>query len=404
MASLVALSVLCTLLLTLGIMSLLYGGDADDDGDMVSNDASGRYIGEGGAYSDTHSFGGLAVNVSASSISVCSKGQHFLLWINGRLVGTGDGCALRFINSSNPVHAPCDKPLLIAIEGQDYEDDETHSVKAAGLLASIEWCGTSIVTDSNWLCSKSPSYLWQSNQADAALNNSALLARQAGILQTLSSLATNAELKHDCINVKLQPITKADINYIEGSYFYPTQPIKTTLPGGKWDVPVGGEDIAKDAEWIWAGPPPPNEKEYTTIDSAYCRYEASCKIHKHGCKEDPHVVTYTLEINDVMHAGMDNFNVEVNAGDSVYDMRRKINQYLMEHYPDDYPFEPPRRADGDINWLDDRLLLIDTPTGPCPDCIAPEGDPNSGTNGRPCKHPLGTTVQSGRACEVGTAL
>jgi hypothetical protein len=73
---------------------------------------------------------------------------------------------------------PCDKPLTVAIEAQDFEFEDTDT-SSGGIVAEITWCGSTILTGAKrawtdpktysdpdnsrvheWSCSKSAPELW----------------------------------------------------------------------------------------------------------------------------------------------------------------------------------------------------------------------------------------------------
>ena len=52
-------------------------------------------------------------NVTKAELRICTKGQAFMVWINGALAARGQDCDLKFTNET--LHAPCDESLTVRI-------------------------------------------------------------------------------------------------------------------------------------------------------------------------------------------------------------------------------------------------------------------------------------------------
>ena len=55
--------------------------------------------------------GGASENVTKAELRICTKGQAFMVWINGALAATGQDCDLKFTNET--LNAPCNRPLTV---------------------------------------------------------------------------------------------------------------------------------------------------------------------------------------------------------------------------------------------------------------------------------------------------
>ena len=207
---------------------------------------------------------------STASIKMCTRNQAFLVWINGHLVATGQECDLEFlkdhrgggIHSRKQVHidAPCEKPLTVAIEAQDFEFGSNDTSKG-GIVGEINWCGTKILTGVpgvqgmpadpdriQWECSTSAPEQWMK----PCPNVSNDVTQSCG---------------------RLSPFRKALAErHLPGTAHCPIGECSD-------DQQAHDEKISETAEWIWAGSVP---EDFKVVDSAYCRVTVAC--HQHSCK------------------------------------------------------------------------------------------------------------------------
>ena len=169
----------------------------------------------------------------------------------GHLVGTGKECD--FIFNAPPVkfEAPCNKPLLLAFEGQDIEWSETEASKKskAGFVAEIRWCGRVILTNRDWKCSTVADNLWQTPNWQPA--------KSCGSDHFQKALTEN----HTCgeLSGKCGDGHEAD---------------------AKDNTQALRKHINPAAKWIWSGN---DTKDFVHVDSAYCRIELDCQ--KDSCNE-----------------------------------------------------------------------------------------------------------------------
>jgi K+-dependent Na+/Ca+ exchanger-like protein len=234
----------------LGVIVYLHGNPTTDKKPEITN------------------LGAFGTPSSKAEIRICTRSQAFLVWVNGHLVGTGTECELHFSSPAAQLEAPCDKPLLIAVEGQDFEWGGGGDSRA-GIIAEVRWCGKKFVTGKNWRCSMVAQTHWMRNwdnhSKPAAVTGS---GSDKGVMSTTNDCRSEGFLpalteNHTCGDTKTNG--------------------KTTVCG---DAPDDDDDqahhkhISPSAKWIWAGngsgaSSGAVEWSFTHVDSAYCRFQST---------------------------------------------------------------------------------------------------------------------------------